>query len=38
MMIDLILAASMVACYVGGFWCGGKYGTLKSMINTLLKD
>lgn len=32
-MIDLILACFVAGVFYGGFWCGAKYGSLKSMFN-----
>lgn len=35
-MIDLILATFVVGVFYGGFWAGAKYGTLKTMINSIV--
>jgi hypothetical protein len=34
-MIDFILFSFVVGVFAGGFWCGNKYGNVKSMFSAL---
>lgn len=31
-MIDFILFSFVIGVFLGGFWCGKKFGSLKSMM------
>jgi len=36
-MIDLILFVFMLGIYIGGFWCGKKFGSVVAMKDAFIK-